>query len=707
MQKRDFLVEIYTEELPPNCIIEFKQQLPVVVDNVLKNYRVEYKKIEVYLTPVRIIILVLDVDEVTKKEVIEIMGPSEKVGIKNGEFTPAAIGFAKKHNVELKDLFIKETQDGKFLCIKKTLGGENFKVLIPEILSKIFSQVKYHKMMVWEPTKFSFPRPIRNLLVIYGNEIVKIKLGPVKSTNYTYGIKTFPIKKIKISATKKTSLVEEYFKILKDECIIYDDKKRFDVLIKSIENITTKKKLVYDKDLQLLNEIVAITEYPSCVLCEFPKEFLQLPEEFIKVCMKSKQKFIPLYDETGKLVNMFIGVKNGPSEYLEYVKDGYQKVLIARLNDVKYYYDMDRKIEFGLYFDKLKNIIYNEKLKSSYYDKVLRTKELAKYLNRRFKFCNEEYIEVAVKLFKNDLLTQIVYEYPELQGIAGKIYALEYCKLKGLPEEIAVCCEEHLKPKSYQDSIPQNNLSVVLSLADKIATVIDNAVLDNLPTGSSDPLGIKRITDAVIKICKEKQLDINLFELFNFYVQFLTFNIEDGNKIYTQFLNFVTSRYENILLEEGYEIDEIRAVLFNFDGDFYTKWLLISTLKKFRSQPEFEKVVELYKRVYNILQQGKKKLSFVEENVTTVDEQLLIQPQEKVLYDKVLNVKQQVEMLYKEKKFDKITILLLELKPEVDKFFDTVLVFDNNIDIAKNRLKLLSCLKEIFLKIGALHLLHV
>lgn len=703
MARKDFLIEIYSEELPPSCIEEANTQIKEVLINCLKKFRVDYKDFVFYITPVRIVLFIEGVEEFTKKELQEILGPSVNIGIKNGNFTSAAVGFAKKNNVELKDLFIKDTSKGKFLAVKKVYGGESFKNIINDFFVEFISNLKFPKTMVWEQTKFKFPRPIRNILIIYDNNFIKIKFASLTSSNFTFGIKTYPLKKIKISLHKKGSLVDAYFDAINKECIILDQQRRLEILIKSIENIVSKKDLKYDKDPKLLKEITSIVEYPSCILCEFPEDFLSLPKEFIITCMKTKQKFIPLYDEKGNITNKFIGVKNGYSEHLEYVKEGFEKVLIARLNDVKYYYEMDRKKEFISYFEELKGVIYNSKLSFSYYDKVINIKELAKFLNGKLNFSvEEENIEQVAKLIKNDILTQIVFEYPELQGIAGKIYCEEFCKKNNLPQDIALCCFEHYKPKDFDDTIPENKISILIALSDKISTVIDNAIIDNLPTGSSDPLGIKKVVDGIIKICLEKNIDLNFKELLSFYASFLKREFDES--VYNKVLSFFVQRFESILLQQDFKIDEIRSVLFDFNGEFYTKLLLITTLKKFRDSEEFLKLIELYKRVHNILQQAKNKNMFEEG---CVDESIFKIDIENKFYKELLNLKEDCDTLYSKKMYEDIIKKFIDFKPAVDKFFEEVLIFDEDKKVALNRLNMLYLLINTLKKIASLEYIQL
>lgn len=701
MAKKDLLIEIYLEELPPSCIEEAKLQLKDILISCLNKFRVDYKDFNFYITPVRIVVLVEDVKEFTKKEIQEVIGPSVNIGIKNGEFTSAAVGFAKKNNVELKDLFIKDTPKGKFLAVKKILGGESFKSIINELFIDFISSFKFSKTMVWEDTRFRFPRPIRNLLVIYDNSFLKIKFASLTSSKFTFGIKTYPQKKLKISPHKKASLVDAYFDAISRECIILKQEERLKVLVRCIESIVSKKKLKYDKDPKLLNEITSIVEYPSCILCEFPESFLSLPKEFIITCMKAKQKFIPLYDENENITNKFIGVKNGYSEHLKYVKDGFEKVLIARLDDVKYYYEMDTKQEFISYFEKLKDITYNSKLSFSYYDKVINVKNLAKFLNKKLNFSiEEEKIELVSKLIKNDLPTQIVFEYPELQGIAGRVYCEIFCKKNNLPQDIALCCFEHYKPKDFDDTLPENEISILMALADKISTIIDNTIIDNLPTGSSDPLGLKKVADGIIKICLEKKIDLNLKDVLEFYCGIL--NTEFNENIYNKVSTFFAQRLESILLQQNFKIDEIRSILFNLNGEFYTKLLLINTLKSFRGSEEFSKLIELYKRVNNILQQARNKNIELDGQV---NQEFFKIDTESEFYKELLNLKENCDYLYSKKSYAEIIKKFIEFKPKVDNFFEKVLIFDEDKNVALNRLRILSMLSGIFKKIA--HLEHI
>lgn len=706
MNKKNLLIEVYTEELPLGCVESFFIQLPEVTKNILEKNKFEYKNLTTYVTPVRLIIYIEELSEFTKKEEQEILGPSVNVAIKDGSFTQAAFGFVKRYEIDIKNVYIKETEKGKFIAIKKICGGQEIVPLIPKILYEILTSVSYPKQMAWEENFFRFPRPIRNLLVIFGNQIIKTKFLSLTSSNYTYGIKTFPLKKIKITSKKHLSLAESYFEILKDEGVIFDSNKRLDSLKKAINNITAKRNMSYEEDENLLNQIISMVEYPTCVLCEFPERFLRLPLEFIVVCMKTKQKFIPLYDLNGKLLNKFIGVKNGFSEYLDNVKNGYEKVLMARLEDVNYYYEIDRKVSFDSRFEKLKEIVFNSKLDSLYYDKVKRIEQLAIFLNEKLNFeIDEEIIKMAAKLIKNDLTTQIVYEYPELQGVAGRIYCSEYCKENNLPEEFSLCCEEHYLPKNYDDRVPQNKLSVLFSLSNKISDVIDMAIVGNLPTGSSDPYGVKKIADGVIKISKELKIDLNLKDVIEFYLKNpitrTSLNnqqvIWDFPNVRNDLINFFLQRFSNILENEGFKVDEIRVVLYDFNGEFYTKSLILQTIKNFRSKSEFIKLIEMYKRLNNILIQAKNK-NFELNN--EINQQLFIFEEEKELYNKLVVLENSVEEKLKEKDFKKSIEILLEFKPIVDKFFDKVLVFDQNKDIAENRLSTLNKVLSIFRKIG-------
>jgi glycyl-tRNA synthetase beta chain len=688
MKNKNLLIEIYVEEFPVKFLEIILTQMPDIVRDVLLENKIIFNKVNIFVTPVRIVIYVEEVNELTKKEEIEILGPNINIGLKNGEFTNAGKGFAKKNGVELDKVYIKQTSKGNFLAIKKILGGKPVKTVLPEVVKTILSKNIFPKTMVWEETKFKFPRPIRNILIFFGNEIIKTVLCGIKTSDTTFGIKTYPIKKIKIKNTSLKPCSENYFDTMENENILINHNKRLETLKKMLDNITSKNNLTYDKDENLLKEINMLIEYPSCVMCEFPQHFLTLPKEVVTICMKTKQKFIPLFDRQGNLVNKFIGIKNGYSEHLENVKNGYEKVLIARLNDAKFFYETDLKTSFVNRTELLKGIIYNIKL-GTLYEKVLRIKFLAQYLNQKLNFnFEEDVLEKTAKIIKNDVTTLIVQEYPELQGIMGKIYSFS----QDIEKQISTVCEQHYLPKQFDDNPPKEKLSILFAISTKLSDLIDNIYIDNLPTGTSDPFGLKKVADSVIKIFVEYQIDLQLKDLLKKYLE--QFNVVDIEKYFLNLKTFFKQRLENIYVSKGYKIDEIRAILSNFDGEFWSKTKCIEYINKIRTGKEFLELIEIYKRVNNILRQGKQKYNTIEDK--EIEKSLLKLDEEKVLVEKLFVSQLEIEKFYQQKDFKNVVEEIIKLRSLINNFFDKVLVFDSDEQIAFNRILIVNKIHKLF-----------
>jgi glycyl-tRNA synthetase beta chain len=452
-----------------------------------------------------------------------------------------------------------------------------------------------------------------------------------------------------------------------------------------------------------------LVEYPSCVLCEFPEHFLSLPKEVIIMCMKTKQKFIPLFDIRGNLTNNFIGIKNGPSEHLTNVKNGYEKVLIARLNDAKFFYETDLKTKFIERIKLLDRVVYNYKIDSMYSDKVERIKKLADYLNQVLNFnFNKDIIDTTSQIIKNDITTLMVQDYPELQGIMGKLYSLK----QGIEDKISEVCEGQYLPKQFNDPVPENKLSILFSISTKLSDIIDNTLIDDLPTGTSDPFGLKKICDGMIKIFIQEKIDISLEDIIKYYITECSIthsgkvnwdlNLENTTK---KFVEFIKQRLENIYIYLGYKIDEIRTVLSKFKGNFWSDTKCLESIHNSRNNRDFVEMTEIYNRINNILRQGKQKYEKILVN-KELDKTLLKQQEEILLLEKLEHAQQRIKNFYQQKDFKKIIEEIIILKPVINNFFDKVLVFDTDEKVALNRVLILDKTFQIFNYIGRLEFIQ-
>ena len=404
----------------------------------------------------------------------------------------------------------KETDKGLYLAAKTKASQAKTIEILPTVLKEFISKIPFAKMMIWNDTKFKFIRPIRWILALFENELINFEIAGISSGKSTYKIGGYKAEKIEINS------ISEYFDAMKTEGILLDYNERKETIKKQIlEVIKNHGELVSD-DEDLLDEVTALVEYPTAVLCEFDKKFLEpnLPFEVIYTVLKHHQKCFALQNSDGKLINNFVAICNGKNRNLPLVKTGYEKVAVARLNDAVFFYEKDKKIPLEYRTKALKNLVYQEKL-GSVYDKIERVKKIAKTIFETFeknqldensRIFNKkdgtftgstfENFEKVINLCKNDLVTDMVGEFPELQGTMGKYYALN----SGQHQNLAIAIEEHYLPRFAGDKLPTTSEGKIVSIADKIDNIISSFLLDKKPTGSKDPFAIRRQVNGIMNI---------------------------------------------------------------------------------------------------------------------------------------------------------------------------------------------------------------
>lgn len=691
MKKRSLLIEILVEEFPPRFQRAYLSQAAILLTDVLRERRIEHEDVTVFASPRRLVARAAALPEQTPRDVREILGPAERVGMQEGALTPAGEGFARKQGARPEDVVVVDTPRGRYLAVRRTEGGEAVVRLIPGVVEAFLGGLSFGRTMVWEEGRTSFPRPIRGLVVLFGDEVVRVRWAGVRSGNMTVGIRTLPERRIRIVGKSGRTAADRYVAILEDEGVIVDQERRIAILTKALDACASRKNLRCDHDPALLAEIAGIVEYPSGVLCEFPREYLALPPEVVLTCMKTKQKFVPTFDENGALTNTFIGVRNGPSEHLDTVRTGYQKVLNARLNDARFFYEADLKTSLVDRYPLLEGIIYHVRL-GSMRAKVERIEALARILNGTCGFgVDPDQITQAAKLLRSDATTQMVFEYPELQGVMGRIYALA----QGINEDLAWACEEQLHPKAFDGPTPARPLGALCALASKLSDVLDAAVTANLPTGASDPYGLKRTTDGMLRLLADRGIDLP----FRYVGE--QFSAEFAGRYDTALdpaLEFIRQRFENVLAGRGFRADEIRAVLAAFTGDVHSRMRAVEAVHRARGKPEFPALVELHKRVNNILRQANKKFPRVEGDI----DPRLLTAGESAFVARVRTAAAAVDTAAQTGDFMRVIAVLVECKPSVDRFFDEVLVFDDNPDVALNRVRIVRAVGKLFAPLGQL-----
>ena len=642
------LIEIGVEELPAIPFLKELSNIDKKWNTILEENNLECE-FNFYYTPRRLVLWHREFPTKQEDKIVESWGAPKAIAEKN----PKAIeGFAKKNGVDVSEVEFKTKGNQEFLYIKKEVKGSESKNLLPDMVEKFLKSLNFGKTMRWGDNKEEFIRPIRWINVILRDEPIIFESFGVVSNNFTYGHRNFkePI---------NIDFVGTYFcQLDKHGVILYQDERRKKILdeIKKIEENNLKVEI--DKDL--LEEIVTITEYPTPLLGTFDEKFLELPDEVIITSMKEHQRYFPVYKDN-KLTNHFVVVSNAITDDYSAVINGNERVLRARLSDALFFWENDIKNGFNV--DGLKNITYMDGL-GSVYDKVQREEKIAEFLANKLGE-DAKLIKRAVELSKADLLTEMVFEFTELQGIMGYYYALKFNE----DERVALAIKEQ-----YQNTA-SNKFSAIISLASKLDTIMSLFSIGKTPKGNKDPFALRRAAIGIINLIKEHNLNLNLDEVINAIKD----NYQEFNTNIV--IEFIFERLNQLYKDVNPSV--IKAVLASGDTNIVEIDKKIKALNEIVNSEEFKEVYTTFKRVANIV----KDVDI--ESDLKIDEDLLIEPAEKELY-KVFKEKNKGES-YLERMDN-----LFSLKSEIDNFFDTVMVNVDDEKLKTNRKNLIANIYKAF-----------
>ncbi|MCL2485689.1 MAG: glycine--tRNA ligase subunit beta [Endomicrobia bacterium] len=689
-QIKNALLEIGAEEIPASYIEPALKQIEEFAVKSFNNEGLKYGAIKTYATPRRLVLFVENLDSKSSDKTEEILGPSVQAAKDaNGNFTQAAIGFASKNGTTPEKLTVKNSDKGDRLCFVKKTKGEKTEILLSNIFPEIIKNIHFPKNMVWEESGFKFARPVRNIIALYGKKVIKFKIAGVKSDNWTIGLHAIDKSRIKID------LPENYLVKMKNKLVISDQNERKEAIKKSVnETVKTVGSVIEDESL--VDEINYLVEYPTAVLCEFDKKYLDLPPEALTVCIKKSQKCFAVLDKQGIFSNYFIDVKNGISEYQEIAREGYEKVVGARLADAEFFYKNDLKKGLEGNIEKLKGIVFHKEI-GTIYEKVERVNKITQLINKEFNLgINADDLEKAVMLSKADLVSEMVFEYGELQGVMGKIYA----RKSGIKDEVADAIEQHYWPISASGKLPENRIALLISLADKIDSLSANFSIGLEPSGSADPYALRRAGIALIRMIKENFPKDSVASIVEKSFEFLPEKVKANPKAkdaHQRLFNFFWQRIESILESQGYEHGEIKAITNAAKTEklrsFGTLEPKIESLRNAKTKGDFAAISEVFKRINNILAQAKKQNI---EIPADVNEALLSDEAEKALYVESKSVKTEVDKYLSQNEYNAVFDKVLELKPYIDSFFEKVMVMAEDESIKKNRIALLNSVKNIF-----------
>jgi glycyl-tRNA synthetase beta chain len=681
------LLEIGSEEIPAGYI---QPALDALASNLLQKLtdaRLDHGQAKVYATPRRLSILVEDVADKQTSITEDLVGPPKSVGFdSDGNPTVAAEKFAEKAEVSIKSIKIKETEKGLYLYVRKTHTGIAAQSVLSKILPDVIKAIPFPKTMRWADLSLVYTRPIHWLVALLGEQIISFTMENITSDRYTFGHRFLSPGKITINHP------DDYLEKLRDSYVWADIKERK----KGVENQITQQaescqgKVLFDPEL--VDTVVNLIEYPAPVTGTFENKYLKLPPQILITAMREHQKYFAITDKNEKLMPFFIAVNNTRTKDMNLVAKGHERVLRARLADAEFFYQSDLKVSAESRVNKLKGVLFQARL-GSMYEKMERITELAGYLVESTQNSPElkNWAHKAARLCKSDLVSQVVGEFPKLQGIMGKVYAT----VDKEPEEVATAIEEHYRPTFSGGVLPETSTGAIIAIADKIDSICGCFSVGLLPTGGADPYALRRQGIGIVNIMIDKGFSFSLRQLIDkatgLFEHKAKKNIaETSEEVYI----FIKNRISRMLEEEGISKDVVGAIVDISIDHIPNTWKRAKALDDLRTQPDFEPLAVAFKRVVNII----KKAPALTDSA--IDESLFEHPSETTLFKELIKAEKMVETELQDGAFDRALHHMADLRNPVDHFFDDVLVMAEDLRVRNNRLSLLKRIADLFEKIA-------
>ena len=680
-----YLLEIGCEEIPAAFIPSSSKYLLDEWTKRLSALNLPFSSIESGGTPRRLYVNIegLPVSQVDKTEII--MGPPANIAFNSdGSLTEAAKKFAASKGINESSLKKVTTQKGDYLQGEKTTGGENTVALLLKTAPEIIKSIPFPKSMKWGDNDFKFVRPIHSILSVYDEKALVFETYGITASNITYGHRFLAPDKIEVKS------VAEYKEKLENAYVYVDTETRRKIILSQIKEIEAKENITVETDDELLNTVSDLVEYPYAILGSFEDSYLTLPEEVLITSMKIHQKYFPVRNSNDRLINKFVGIANIKSPNGDgTIRQGYERVLRARLNDALFFFNNDKKVKLEERAEQLKKVVYQEKLGTSY-EKMERFKAVAGFLAEKLCSDKKESVEKTAYLCKADLLSEMVYEFPELQGIMGYYYA----KHEGLDDDIACGIKEHYLPKFSGDVLPETETGRLTSIADKIDTIAGVFAAGMKPTGNLDPYGLRRNAIGIISIIEQAGYRIELKDIINISFDKLSSHLDfDKNSVMKEVLSFINLRYRQMLVSKDIVASDVFDAVCDKSSDILKTLNLAKVLTNARYTDDFQTIAQAFKRINNIL----KKNNWEKEEFS--DE--LLQTEEEKALGSLIRTQNMQALLDEEKNYATLDELM-KFAPAVDNFFEKVMVMAEDTKIRENRLGLIACLRKVFLIIGDL-----
>ena len=669
----NFLFEIGIEELPARYVNQAEEDLKQIITQELSNERIKFMDIRSFSTPRRFSVIVENISEKQEDLDKKSIGPSINVAYKDGVLTKAGEGFVKSQNATIDDIKVIENEKGQYISVEQFIKGIATKDVLPQILDTVLRKIEFEKNMKWSDKEFRFARPIKWFVTLLNGEILPFEFEGIKSSNVTRGMRIFASQNLVLENES------DYEKMLEGNVVIPSREKRKQAILDSVHNNCEQdgdRVVVND---YLLEEVVNLVEYPYAIKGEFSADYLNLPEDIITITMETHQRYFPVLDENGKLTNKFVLIRNA-NEYSEIVKKGNEKVIEPRLADAKFFFDEDLKTKFEENTLKLKEVVFQKDM-GTIYEKVERSLEIAKYIINELKLqTKEKNILRTIELAKADLVTNVIgeKEFTKLQGFMGQVYA----EKQGEDANVAKGIFEHYLPRYQGDKLPETLEGAIAGISDKIDTVVGCFAVGLKPTSSKDPYALRRAVQGIIMVALEMKLNINYEELILKVLSIFAKSkkVKESN-VEKEIIEFFKQRLVNVL-SDRYSKDLISYEI-NLEKNITELEHKLSVLAELSKTDEFDRMVNLLRRVKNIIK---------DEKISGIDvkENLFEKEEEKKLMDFIKKFEDS-----KEKSFDNKTRELLHNSVVIDDFFDNVMINSENQEVKHNRLEMLSRLMKL------------
>jgi len=670
------LVELLTEELPPKSLRQLSEAfMDRLFNELVKSQLVQRdpRGRRIFATPRRLAVLIPDVLAAGQDRESEVAGPPAKAAAQ------AIAGFAKKHGIAVEALHKRTTDKGEVMVARVHIKGLVLEKVLAGMVEEALKALPIPKVMRWGDGDAQFVRPVHGLIMLHGKKVVPGTVLGLQSGSRTHGHRFMGKAEVSLASA------EEYEKKLLDEgAVVVDFEKRRSEIVQQLEKEAKKQGGSLGEHQTLLDEVTALVEHPSVYVGTFDKAFLSVPQECLILTMRQNQKYFPLFDSTGKLLPKFLIVSNMKLADPRHIVGGNERVVRPRLEDARFFYDQDRKTRLEARVPQLAKVVYHNKL-GSQLERVQRVKLLAGKIARVLG-ADVLQTERAAELAKADLLTGMVGEFPELQGVMGRYYALN----DGEPPAVADAIAQHYLPRFAGDRLPDGNVACAVALADKLDAIAGLFSIGQQPTGEKDPFGLRRAALGVVRMLVEKKLHLSLKELIHAACE------PFPAKPHTALRDFMFDRFAGYLKEQGYSTLQVDAVLTKQPVNLGVVPQQLEAVKVFQTLPEAESLAAANKRVANILKQAEAKGEKFGE-ITG-----LVEPAERALHEAIRKTSEQAKALYESGDYTGYLKSFAVLKAPVDAFFDKVMVMVEDEKLRRGRLALLRDLRDAMNRVADL-----